>query len=206
MAAASAPTAPPTAAPTAAATAAASTAAQVARGWPTPTPTTRLPRSAADGAAVSVEHLLRFELRLQGAVATFPKQAFQARLCTYLKVDEQSLTLTLPLTLTLTLPLTLILPLPLPLTLTLTLTLTLKVEEKAVRRLQLSAGSVVVDAVVAMPDGAALGAARKRLAESDLEMLSKDLDQQARVRVRVRVRVRPAPSRPVPCPAPPYRG
>ena len=102
MAAASAPTAStPTAPPTAALTAAAKTAAQVARGWPTPTPTptTRLPKSAADGAAVSVEHLLRFELRLQGDVATFPKQAFQARLCTYLKVDEQSLTLTLTLTL-----------------------------------------------------------------------------------------------------------
>ena len=48
------------------------------------------------------------------------------------------------------------------------------------RRLQLSAGSVVVDAVVTMPDGEALVAARKRLAESDLEMLSKALDQQAR--------------------------
>merc|ERR1740115_271795 len=89
----------------------------------------------ADGAAV--EHLLKFELRLQGTVDTFPKQAFQAKLCTYLKVDE-----------------------------------------KAVRKLQLSAGSVVVDAVVAMPDGEALAAEGKRLEDADLEQLSKELDQQ----------------------------
>ena len=43
------------------------------------------------------------ELRLDGAVETFPKQAFQSRLCAFLEVDE-----------------------------------------KAVRKLQLSAGSVVV--------------------------------------------------------------
>ena len=91
------------------------------------------------------EYLLKFELRLQGTVETFPKQAFQARLCTYLKVDE-----------------------------------------KAVRKLQLSAGSVVVDAVVAMPDGEALAAEGKRLEDADLEQLSKELDQQAR----------PIPSRP----------
>ena len=92
----------------------------------------------ADGAAV--EHLLKFELRLHGSVETFPKQAFQARLCTFLKVDE-----------------------------------------KAVRRLQLSAGSVVVDAVVAFPDAKALVAGRKQLEDADLETLSKELDQQARV-------------------------
>jgi hypothetical protein len=91
----------------------------------------------ADSAAV--EQLLKFELRLHGAVETFPKQAFQARLCTFLKVDE-----------------------------------------KAVRKLQLSAGSVVVDAVVVMPDGEALVAGRKQLEDADLDMLSKELDQQAR--------------------------
>ena len=85
------------------------------------------------------EHLLELELRLDGAVETFPKQAFQSRLCAFLEV-----------------------------------------EEKAVRKLQLSAGSVVVEAVVAMPDGEALVAGRKRLEDADLETLSKQLDQQAR--------------------------
>jgi len=85
------------------------------------------------------EHLLELELRLDGAVETFPKQAFQSRLCAFLEVDE-----------------------------------------KAVRKLQLSAGSVVVEAVVAMPDGEALVAGRKRLEDADLETLSKQLDQQAR--------------------------
>ena len=85
------------------------------------------------------EHLLELELRLDGAVETFPKQAFQSRLCAFLEVDE-----------------------------------------KAVRKLQLSAGSVVVEAVVAMPDGEALVAGRKRLEDVDLETLSKQLDQQAR--------------------------
>ena len=94
----------------------------------------------AEANAEMPEHLLKFELRLHGAVETFPKQAFQARLCTFLKVDE-----------------------------------------KAVRKLQLSAGSVVVDAVVAMPDGEALAAEGKRLEDADLEQLSKELDQQARV-------------------------
>ena len=94
----------------------------------------------AKGDGAAVEHLLKFELRLHGAVETFPKQAFQARLCTFLKVDE-----------------------------------------KAVRKLQLSAGSVVVDAVVAMPDGEALVAGCKQLEDADLETLSKELDQQARV-------------------------
>ena len=94
------------------------------------------PAAAADGAAAA-EHLLEFELRLQGTLVTFPKQAFQAKLCTYLKVDE-----------------------------------------KAVRKLQLTAGSVVVDAVVTMPDAKALAAARKRLEGADLEMLSKELGQQ----------------------------
>ena len=85
------------------------------------------------------EHLLELELRLDGAVETFPKQAFQSRLCAFLEV-----------------------------------------EEKAVRKLQLSTGSVVVEAVVAMPDGEALVAGRKRLEDADLETLSKQLDQQAR--------------------------
>ena len=101
------------------------------------------------------EYLLKFELRLQGTVDTFPKQAFQAKLCTYLKVDE-----------------------------------------KAVRKLQLSAGSVVVDAVVAFPDANALVAGRKRLEGADLEMLSKELEQQAH----------PILSRKPPCPASPRRG
>jgi hypothetical protein len=37
-----------------------------------------------------------------------------------------------------------------------------------------------VDAVVVMPDGEALVAGRKQLEDADLDMLSKELDQQAR--------------------------
>ena len=108
------------------------------------------------------EHLLEFELRLDGALETFPKQAFQARLCAFLEVDE-----------------------------------------KAVRKLQLSAGSVVVEAVVAMPDGEALVAGRKRLGDADLETLSKRLDQQARPipsRSRLALPCRAAACSPAPTP------
>jgi len=108
------------------------------------------------------EHLLEFELRLDGALETFPKQAFQARLCAFLEVDE-----------------------------------------KAVHKLQLSAGSVVVEAVVAMPDGEALVAGRKRLEDADLETLSKRLDQQARPipsRSRLALPCRAAACSPAPTP------
>ena len=99
--------------------------------------------------AETPEFLLKLELRLDGAVATFPKQAFQVRLCAFLKVDE-----------------------------------------KAVLKLQLSAGSVVVNAVVTMPDEDMLVAVGKRLGDTDLNKLSKQLDQQA---------CPPPPPSPLPC-------
>ena len=108
------------------------------------------------------ECLLKLELRLDGTVETFPKETFQAKLVSFLKVDD-----------------------------------------KAVRKLQLSAGSVVVNAVVAMPDEEALAAAHKRLEDTDLETLSKELDQQAR---SIAPSPHPPACRALPRPGPyPYR-